>query len=57
MLIQITFDKPYEISALEDPNFVELHVYNTTLFKRKSDNATIEPSTIKIEKLPAQVNQ
>ena len=42
MEIQIDFEKPYEISQEEEKNFIQLKVYETSLFKRASDGLSVE---------------
>ena len=57
LTIQLTFEKPFDISDGSEPNKLQVKIWNDTLFLRQDDLAPIPVGTTVEKELPKMVDR
>ena len=55
MIVQLDFANIYSISRGEDPNYLEVYIWNADFFRRETDGVKIQEKTVMIQVLPKQI--
>ena len=48
MIVQLDFANIYSISRGEDPNYLEVYIWNADFFRRETDGVKIQEKTVMI---------